>query len=294
MFAVFISLVTTYSDWELIGTIVKNVSLKLCALILGLSFLLMVFQAVRWRSLLLIKESDKPSYGVFFNYISVGYFANWLLPSSVGGDLIKTLALGKKLKAVSLSMAAIMFSRVLGISIITLMFWVSYAVSQNEIASINGYITTIIAFTGAIAVGTIVLLKTNLINTLFNGSKVRNIFDNVQLYLHKPKKVFIGIIFSTLIQTTAIVIGYYAYQAAGAEIPLKLFFLFIPLVFIATLVPISINGTGIREGVSILLFTSVTPATAEQVIAANILVYMVNIIQAAIGGVVFLFDKKHQ
>ena len=51
--------------------------------------------------------------------------------------------------------------------------------------------------------------------------------------------------------------NYVAALTVGVSLPIILFFLFVPLVVLGSLLPISINGLGVREGLNVLLWTQV-------------------------------------
>jgi hypothetical protein len=70
------------------------------------------------------------------------------------------------------------------------------------------------------------------------------------------------------------------------------FFIFIPLLGIIMVLPVSINGLGIREGAGVLLFTSVG-IPAEQALLVEFLTYLVMVTASLAGGVLFLRRHIH-
>ena len=64
----------------------------------------------------------------------------------------------------------------------------------------------------------------------------------------------------------------------------------LPIIWLITMVPITINGLGLREGAFIFLFTEIGMAK-EMAMAISILFLLQTIIQGIIGGLFFLFEK---
>jgi hypothetical protein len=80
-------------------------------------------------------------------------------------------------------------------------------------------------------------------------------------------------------------------SALGAEIPLATLFVVIPLVNIASSLPISWNGLGVREN-SYMFFLTAAPAlvTKEQAAAFGALWLLAVTVTSAIGGIVALIS----
>ena len=58
------------------------------------------------------------------------------------------------------------------------------------------------------------------------------------------------------------------------------------------MVPISLNGIGVREGTQVALFTGILGIPAPVVLSAGLLGYIPLLFQAAQGAIVLLAKKK--
>jgi uncharacterized membrane protein YbhN (UPF0104 family) len=76
------------------------------------------------------------------------------------------------------------------------------------------------------------------------------------------------------------------YQSLGASVPAIYFLIFIPLVFVVMLLPISIGGFGVREG-ALLYFFSTVGIDSEISVAAGFLFYVLHLL-ALFAGLIFL------
>jgi uncharacterized membrane protein YbhN (UPF0104 family) len=88
---------------------------------------------------------------------------------------------------------------------------------------------------------------------------------------------------------TLILNQWFIARALGVSLALKYFFLFEPLIALATVLPISLNGLGVREGIYQLLFVpvGVSPMAA---VAMSLTYQISRLIIAMLGGVVYVLS----
>ena len=96
---------------------------------------------------------------------------------------------------------------------------------------------------------------------------------------------------STLISlpfTLTLIAAQYALALSlGVKVPVQYFALFIPLIALVQLLPISFNGLGVREVTFQALFGTVGVA-GEQAVAISLLYYTLRVITGLIGGLMYL------
>ncbi len=79
-------------------------------------------------------------------------------------------------------------------------------------------------------------------------------------------------------------------QALGVDVsPLVFlqFFVFVPLLGLIMVLPISINGLGVREGAGVLLFTQIG-FTAQQALLMELITYAIMVVVSLLGGYYFV------
>ena len=79
--------------------------------------------------------------------------------------------------------------------------------------------------------------------------------------------------------------------AIGSPIILGYYFILLPIVWLVAMIPISINGLGLREGAFVVLFVSIG-MSKEAAIAISVLFLAQAMLQGLIGGVLFLVHRK--
>jgi hypothetical protein len=66
--------------------------------------------------------------------------------------------------------------------------------------------------------------------------------------------------------------------------------LFVPLLYLAILLPLSFNGIGIRESVFVMFASSWGIASADAV-AFSLTVFALNLAGSLVGGIIYWFDR---
>lgn len=264
-------------------------------LILACTVFSMAIQANRWRGLLL-EEGKKIKFRTFYAYIALGYFFNNLLPSGFGGDAVKTIAFGKRFGNIANSVAAVAISRVMGLLAMFLCFFATlpFVVARYDIPAI---------YTGAVCAVALVSVLV-IIGGLFSDkiklpaaitAKVPFLLklqDAFSIYRGYKKAFLLSGLDSIWLQISSIAIHYSYFQAVGVPVDLATITVFMTITITVSMLPISINGIGIREGVNVSLFTGLLGIPADIVLAAALIGYIPMLFQAAQGAVVLAAYKK--
>lgn len=264
-------------------------------LILFCTVFSMAIQANRWRSLLL-EEGKKIKFRTFYAYIALGYFFNNLLPSGFGGDAVKTIAFGKRFGNIANSVAAVAISRVMGLLAMFLCFFATlpFVVARYDIPTIYTGAVSAVAFVSVLViVGGLFSDKIKLPAKL--TAKVPFLLklqDAFSIYRGYKKAFLLSGLDSIWLQISSIAIHYAYFQAVGVPVDLATITVFMTITITVSMLPISINGIGIREGVNVSLFTGLLGIPADIVLAAALIGYIPMLFQAAQGAFVFAIIGK--
>ncbi len=77
----------------------------------------------------------------------------------------------------------------------------------------------------------------------------------------------------------------------GSTTPLVNFFMFLPIIWLISMLPVSINGIGLREGAFVYLFTSIGMST-EMALAISTLFLFQLVVLGGLGSLFFLCSQK--
>ena len=264
-------------------------------LILACTIFSMAIQANRWRGLLL-DEGKKIKFRTFYAYIALGYFFNNLLPSGFGGDAVKTVAFGRRFGNMANSVAAVAISRVMGLLAMFLCFFATlpFVVSRYQIpAMYTGAVCAVAIFSVLIIVGGLFSDKIKL-PVVITGKIpfLLKLQDAFSIYRNHKKAFAFSGLDSIWLQLSSIAIHYAYFQAVGVPVDLATITVFMTITITVSMLPISINGIGIREGVNVSLFTGLLGIPADTVLAAALIGYIPMLFQALQGAVVLVGSKK--
>lgn len=267
------------------------------ALILFCTLFSMAIQANRWRCLLL-EEGKKITFRTFYAYIALGYFFNNLLPSGFGGDAVKTIAFGKRFGNIANSVAAVAISRVMGLIAMFICFFATlpFVVARYDIpAMYTGAVCAVALVSVLVIAGGLFSDKIKL--PAFLTSKVPFLLklqDAFSIYRGYKKAFLLSGLDSIWLQISSIAIHYAYFQAVGVPVDLATITVFMTITITVSMLPISINGIGLREGVNVSLFTGLLGIPADIVLAAALIGYIPMVFQAVQGACVFAAIGKRK
>ncbi|WP_173383224.1 lysylphosphatidylglycerol synthase transmembrane domain-containing protein [Fibrobacter succinogenes] len=267
------------------------------ALILFCTLFSMFIQANRWRGLLL-EEGKKIKFRTFYAYIALGYFFNNLLPSGFGGDAVKTIAFGRRFGNMANSVAAVAISRVMGLLAMFLCFFATlpFVVARYDIPAIyTGAVCAVALLSAFIIVGGLfsdkIKIPASVLSRVPFFAKLQDAFS---IYRGYKKAFLLSGLDSIWLQISSIAIHYAYFQAVGVPVDLATITVFMTITITVSMLPISINGIGLREGVNVSLFTGLLGIPADTVLAAALLGYIPMLFQAIQGAIVFVALGKQK
>ncbi len=253
----------------------------------------MLIQANRWK---------KMSVGVpdiafrsYYAYIALGYFFNNLLPGGFGGDIVKSISFGKRFGNTSQSVAAIFVSRILGLMALFVCFFFAlpFLKLQREIPA--AYHTLMLAACGfSLAIFAFAILSDRMPLPAFLQKKafLRKMRESLAVYGKRKSILLFAMSDSIWLQLLTIATNVLYFKAVGVSVSWAAVTVFSGIIIIVSMIPISINGIGIREGVQVSLYTGLLGIPADIVLSAGLLGYILLLFQVIQGAVVFGFRKK--
>jgi uncharacterized protein (TIRG00374 family) len=241
------------------------------------------------------------------NLYLVGIAFNHLLPTSMGGDIVKAYYVGKEGQNVPGSASAVIMSRVTGFlgmmivaipaiivwhtifipSLIALFILLCLAISIT-LAGTFSLITAFPKLAGKWAkrgpIGKILLIP--LLASLFKIGKT------IRTSCTRPRFICKAILFGTIFHLSA-ALNYYCY-AKMLDIPVSINFYMvaIPLTSLVSFLPISLNGYGLRESALVAIFAT-THVSASMVLLTALLIDTQALLFGAIGGLIYITMGQH-
>lgn len=233
------------------------------ALGVGLCTAAFLLGALRWWLLLRHVEKDAAFFAILPSYY-VGILFNNLLPSSMGGDVVRTMHLALRgFNARALAGSAVI-DRVVGLAVTLVVGAVSLSFAE-ELAS----------FDDRWAIGLLVVAMTlggfigfsdgfrNLIQRLadrYRNTTVRSFLLETLWICHSYRsglrRILIAAALTVATQSCVILVYYLLGQELNVSLSAGAYFAIVPVVFVAASVPISLGGLGVREGALVVCLTA--------------------------------------
>lgn len=270
---------------------IKPISIVAAVLIV---LVIQCVSSLRWQ-ILLKKDFDAPYLKLLSMYL-IGMFFNNFLPTLVGGDLIKTYYLYKQTGKGSVALASIFLDRYAGFTAL---------IFNTVIALIFGHYllegTGFISFFLILVVGFIcaslviwvdfmhrwamtVMSKVHMYGI---NHKIDEFYEVLMGYKGHMVGFYKAFGLSILVQGGVVIAYFILGWGIGMDVSIGYFFLFIPLATVASMVPISLAGLGVREGIFIYLFTRIGVSQVEA-LSLSLLFFFVTLIISIIGGIEYV------
>ncbi len=256
--------------------------------------LVMVIQANRWKGLSV--QGPEIPFKTYYAYTAMGYFFNNLLPTGFGGDAVKSLAFGKKFNQTSQSVSAVLLARIQGLLAMFLCFFIAlpFALNKAEIPLV--YTVTMTAALLACMVFILLCLFSDKFPIPhFVTDKltfIPKMQKSLSIYRQYKKQLLLSSLDSLWIQLLTLFIAYAYFKAVEVDIDICILVVFTSITIVVSMLPISLNGIGVREGIQVALFTGILGIPAPVVLAAGLLGYIPLLFQAAQGAIVLIARKK--
>lgn len=271
-----------------------SVDLGWLVLVLLLPHVGIWLSTMKWRILLRRSGVDAPMTRLLALYL-VGTFFNNFLPTMVGGDVVKAYQLGRESGDTASVAAATFMERYLGlaalISLLPLILFQDQVVDAWPVVrwivgfAVLGFACTLVAFT---PLGTALLERewqppvgAALLPAL------RKTARKITRFRHSPRAVAISLVVSLLFYLVTAASSWAALRSVGSEVGFVYMLSIVPLVLLAALVPVSLNGLGITEGgYALLLGLAGVPAVSA--VAMALVLRARVLFTAGLGGLIFL------
>jgi uncharacterized membrane protein YbhN (UPF0104 family) len=273
------------TDWQQIGATFAHLHAAWWLAAVALLAITQVVSSLRWRLLAGYLGLQRPlSRMIGFFYI--GMYFNLLLPTSVGGDVVRAWYLdggsGKRMQA----FVSVFLDRLSGL-------WVLMAVACLGVLFCPPDTPGWIRWSVCACVGCAVLgLAAMPVLTHFRDKLPNKIRKAVEALQAMPSwRAWLAPLgLSVYIQVASVTLVWLVAQSIGAEVPFTYFWILVPMVSLLTLLPVSVNGMGVREGAMVLLLAplGVSPGTA---LTLGFLWFTVLATVSLCGGLVYLFGR---
>lgn len=253
-----------------------------------------------WQWHLLLRSSGlRLSFLQSFRVYFVGLFFNNFLPANIGGDVVKVYDVSRGGNSVYQVIGVTVLDRLIGIFALCVLAFgsVVYLMQTTALESLGTYLIIFLcfllppmAFYFVEPLGRLLRRIVGSMRSLSMDKRGTSILDVMGEF--KKRRGFVSrvVVLAVFVQSLRVLTHVLVGMALGVHLSatvLALFFVFIPLLSLAMIPPITINGLGIREGLGVLLFSQAGIARADA-FTLEFLTYLISVAVSLLGLVFFL------
>jgi uncharacterized protein (TIRG00374 family) len=265
----------------------------------GLAFTLagFVLSAWRWQRVFAVFHVHVPLRTLLGHYLA-GQFVGNVLPSTIGGDVLRVSRATKTTGTGDIAFASVVIERLSGFVALPLLSILGFALEPSLLELDNSWIALAIA--GATIVGLVVILIVAGSPRLAGRfSKHENwmrfigaVHVGIDRIRHEPRQAVRVLVAALAYQASVLIAVYCAIHALGVSLPNGAVLAYLPAVASAQVLPISLSGLGIREGLLVLLLRPLDVPTGKA-IAIGLLWYGMTLVVSLLGAPAFAVGHRH-
>jgi len=223
------------------------------------------------------------------------------LPSSVSADIVRGYYLSKSTANVSLAVTSMVIDRLMGALSLVFLGCFSVWMVGDTFGLVHARLIAA-SIAGVCALGIALLFHNDFIHWVdrriiqrMTGMKiirqVRRWIVSCLQYRQYPQTLCMSFLLTIFVQMLRILVFYAVAVSFGVHVSVTYYFIFVPLMMLLIILPVSINGIGVREGSFVAFFTLVG-VPSSQAFIISFVVSVLTTLMTAIGGVVYMFDKS--
>ncbi len=267
-------------------------------IVFSLIYVLCLF---RWKMLLKAVKIHLPLKRVIISYAG-GVFFSLFLPSTIGGDLVRSIDLATHTRRPREVIATVLLDRLSGyVGLVTLAL-LAVIFGWNLVRD-KSVLLAVAIITAVLIVILLVLFNRFLyskVNQLLHSptagkirEAIKNLHQELHYFRHHKGIIVKNLILSLLIQAIMPVTFYITALSLGVKINILYFFVFLPVIGAITLLPISIGGLGLRDAMTIFFFAK-AGVTKDLAFAMSLLNFFFLLIYAGLGGLIYVLTIHHR
>jgi uncharacterized membrane protein YbhN (UPF0104 family) len=272
------------TDWEQVGQAFGQLRAGWWLAAAGTLVLAQLASAARWR-LLAMPLGFRRGYSSMAGFYFIGMYFNLVLPTSVGGDVVRAWYLdgrsGRRLPA----FLSVFLDRLSGLAVLLALAVLGVLLSPRPLPA-----WVHLSVWGAAGAAVLGLVLLPLVARLRVGAsrRARTVLDGLAA-VRSPRLLVSSTLLSAVVQAANVVLVWMVGQAIAAPVPGSYYWVLVPMVSLLTLLP-SINGVGVREQ-AMVLFLAPLGVGEGTALTLSFLWFAVGVAVSLAGGLVYLFGR---
>lgn len=267
--------------------------LSLGIVIMAVSF---VLASWRWQRVLAVYDAHVPIRTLLKHYLA-GQFVGNALPSTVGGDVLRVSRCSRDVGSSEIAFASVVIERLTGFFALPMLTIVGFIARRDLLDQGRSWIAVVVALStlGILAILLVLAASPRLAGRFTDHENwmryIGILHVGVDRLRRDQRDAFLAIGAAILYQLAVISAVYCAVHTVGASIPNGAVLAFVPAVAMVQVLPISVSGLGVREGMLALLLHPLGVPTG-QAVAIGLLWFFMTLIVSLAGAPAFALGHR--
>ena len=233
---------------------------------------------------------------------SGGVFFSIFLPSTIGGDVVKTADLAGHTRKTKEVIATVLLDRLSGyiglvLVILPALLLGKELVRDKVVISSVAAIVVLLIFILLVLFNRFIYSKITKFLTAPGAGKIKeslsDLHGEIHIFRHHKKLIAYNLILSFFIQLIAPLSVYFIALSLGVKIKFLYFLVFLPIIGAITLLPVAIGGLGLRENLFVVYFAK-AGVIKQLAVAMSLLSFAFVVIYGAVGGLIYVLTVHHR
>ena len=267
------------------------------ALALATAGLGIVLSAWRWQRVIQAFGIHVPLRTLTTHYFA-GQFVGNVLPSTIGGDVLRVTRSAKNIGSPETAFAAVALERLTGFLALPLISALGFLIDPSLLSSSKAWVALLISGITLAALSIILVLAghPNIAGRFQHNENWTRFLGAVHVgigHLRRDRRNIVGVVGTALVyQVSVVVMVGFLVLTFDAGVPVAALIAFVPIVAMAQVVPISLSGLGVREGMLVLLLHPLGVSTGHAV-GIGLAWYATMLIVSLFGAPAFAVGHRH-
>ena len=252
----------------------------------------------RWKVLLKAQDVIVPLSLTIKSYL-VGTFFNQFLPTIVGGDVVRGMDTPKPCGSLTKSLTIILFERFTGIIVLLMLVSSGIILQVGKFKEVSYWPLGVLLF---FVIATVIFLWKEGINleklkeavSFKIGKaiigKIATVLDILVQYRSHPLPLLKVIGWGLALQLLFVLHYFFLSKAFTLQLPFSFLMVVVPVIFLLSMLPVSINGIGVRENLFVYFFAKMG-VSPEKSLAIAWMGFVMILFYALLGGIVYATRK---
>lgn len=282
--------------WQTIKTL--EPTLFLLAFLLYLVIIVLIFW--RWKMLLDALHLKVKRRRVFISMLG-SHFFNLLLPSTIGGDVVRSFDLFGHTQQGARVVASVLLDRLSGFAGLVILSTAGFLIC-HKFFDISVFMPILILFVLVVLASFFFLNKSfvprflNFLGKFIKGPivpKLISLHESLSFFAAYKKILIENVAVSIAGHLLFSLIFYILAFAMGIKVNAIYFIIFVPIVSAVSTLPISIGGLGLRDVTTVYFFSKIG-IEKSAAFSMSLIAFFFMVVIGAIGGIVYVFTLRYR